>query len=217
MTGCYSVCVCVTGCLQGEVDKFPSLIRTHCSSFHLFRLSPFSHTFSLPSSFTRNRFEETCAWVRQAFPWFRHSEKDVSCSPDFPNDNVAHLLLLLFSSYTSLAGDPDLFTAALTDNVFFFCFFYSKTRCELCFSTAETWFSKFNSFPNGFESKMVDPKATGHYATICLWCTLAKQLLYLLFFLHCTGHKDPSTGMCLGEEKKKGCWVQAVLFPPCNW
>lgn len=94
MTGCYSVCVCV--CVpeytsSGEVDKFPALIRTHRSSFHLFYLSPFSNTFALPSSSMRNHVRRnTCP----SSSWFRDPEKDVSCSPDFPNDNVARHLPL---------------------------------------------------------------------------------------------------------------------------
>lgn len=70
----------------------------------------------------------------------------------------------------SLAGDPDIFTPVVTNNVFFFT---ARVGVSLISQLLRL---DFNRSPNGFESKMVDPKATVHYATICLRCTLAKQL-----------------------------------------
>lgn len=66
MTGCYSLCVSV--CLQRKVDKFPTLIRTHSSYFLLFRHSPFSHTFFLPSSFMRNHVQRNTCLSLSSFP-----------------------------------------------------------------------------------------------------------------------------------------------------
>lgn len=118
---------------------------------------------------------------------------------------ISQMTALLTSSLCfpiSIAGahlcDPGLLTAASTDNVFLF---HSEARCEFCFCNWRDLISTV--FLMAFEAKCVSPRQ--HTVTQpYVHDALQQNNDYLYFLLYHSGHnKDPSTGMCLGEKKKK--------------